>query len=82
MHILQVLVTFVNISFGSSQCDNVALLALIREGNLHLVELFSDLADVLSPGPDDGAMETLVNNDIAGLLVFLKICTKYGCALK
>ena len=69
---LQVLEAAVNILLWASQCHDVALLALVRECNLHLVELLTNLPDVLSASSDDGSMESLINDNIASLLVFLK----------
>ena len=66
------LVAPVHILLRATQCHNVALLALVWECDLHLIELFSNLPDVLSASSDDGSVESLINDNVASLLVFLQ----------
>ena len=71
MDLLQVLVALVHIVLWSPQGNDVRLAAGIREGNLHLVELVPDLADVPALGPDQRPVEALLDQNVSRLLVFL-----------
>lgn len=66
------LVAPVHILLRATQCHNVALLALVWECDLHLIELLPNLPDVLSASSDDGSVESLINDNVASLLVFLQ----------
>ena len=72
MHLLQVAETLVDIIFGASESDNIRLLAGVRESDLDLVESVTNLLDLRALLSDDGPMESLFNDNVPGLLVFLK----------
>ena len=64
MHFAKILKAFIDIVFGSAQCDHVALTASIREGDLHLVELVADFTDILAFCSNQCLVEALLNYNI------------------
>lgn len=71
VHLLQISKAFVNIALGSSQSYNFRLLVSIRECDLQLIESVADFLNLSSLGSDNGLVESLLNDDVSRLLVFL-----------
>ena len=69
--LLQVSVALVHVVPRSPERHHVTLAHRVRERDLHLVELVTDLPDAATLGADEGAVETLVYEDVTRLLVLL-----------
>ena len=69
--LLQILVALVDVGLGATQRHDVALTMRVGERDLHLVEAFADLADAHALLTDHGAVEPLLDDDVATLLILL-----------
>ena len=63
--------TFVHIILGATERDDIRLVLGVREGNLHLVKLVSDLLDLAARSPDHRTVEPLLDHNVTALLVLL-----------
>ena len=72
MDLCQVFVALVYISLWSSQTDHITLAAGLWERDLDLVEFVPDLLDLSPSSSNHGFVEALLDQDITGLLIFLK----------
>ncbi len=72
MHLLQIFVAPIHVSLGTPKGDNIRLSGRVRECDLDLVELVTDLPDLAALGTYNAPVESLLNQDVTRLLVLLE----------
>ena len=71
MHCCQEFIAFVDVVLGSTQRDDVRLATGVGKRDLHLIEAIPNLLDLAASSSDQVLMESLLNQNVSGLLVFL-----------